>query len=71
MTGTDDDSMWILGINFFNEYYAVFDKDNLKVGFAPSSVAFDSSVKYVVGEDTDLIQMTAENNSSFFENNII
>lgn len=27
---------WILGLNFFHGYYAIFDAENLKVGFAQS-----------------------------------
>ena len=27
---------WILGLNFFENYYTIFDQENLKVGFAPS-----------------------------------
>ena len=27
---------WTLGLNFFENYYTVFDQEELKVGFAPS-----------------------------------
>ena len=27
---------WILGLNFFEQYYSVFDKTNMKIGFAAS-----------------------------------
>lgn len=26
--------IWILGLNFFENYYTVFDQENMKVGFA-------------------------------------
>ena len=29
-------NFWILGLNFFNNYYTVFDYENLKIGFAKS-----------------------------------
>jgi len=29
-------SMWILGLNFFQDYYAVFDYENKRIGFAES-----------------------------------
>jgi len=28
--------VWILGLNFFENYYTVFDQEELRVGFAPS-----------------------------------
>ena len=31
--------VWILGLNFFENYYTVFDQENLKVGFALSKNA--------------------------------
>ena len=37
-----DIDFWILGLNFFHNYYSVFDMDQGKVGFAPSVVAYDS-----------------------------
>jgi len=27
---------WILGLNFFTNYYAVFDYENMRIGFAES-----------------------------------
>ena len=35
-------SEWILGLNFFGNYYTVFDQENLKVGFANSIYATES-----------------------------
>ena len=53
MTGSDDG--WIMGMNFFNEYYVVFDQDNYKIGFAPSIHAANNSTNYVV-DDEDFAQ---------------
>ena len=41
--------MWILGLNFFNKYYSVFDYETQSIGFAPS-INFNrkSSSKFVV-----------------------
>jgi len=40
--------MWILGLNFFNKYYSVFDYETMSIGFAPS-INFDrkSTSKFV------------------------
>ena len=32
----DTMTFWILGLNFFSNYYTVFDQEELKVGFAIS-----------------------------------
>ena len=32
-------SIWILGLNFFSNYYTVFDQEDLKIGFAISRYA--------------------------------
>jgi hypothetical protein len=29
-------NVWILGLNFFENYYTIFDQENRRVGFAPS-----------------------------------
>ena len=31
--------VWILGLNFFENYYTIFDQENLQVGFALSSTS--------------------------------
>lgn len=33
--------MWILGLNFFQNYYVVFDQEESRVGFAPSITAHE------------------------------
>lgn len=35
----DTMKIWILGLNFFSNYYTVFDQEELKVGFAISRYA--------------------------------
>ena len=53
--------MWILGLNFFNKYYSVFDYESNSIGFAPSiNFNRESSSKFVVesmkngGADPDM-----------------
>jgi len=29
-------SFWLIGLNFFENYYAVFDQEDMRIGFAPS-----------------------------------
>ena len=56
MAGSDlslnSDDSWILGLNFFQSYYVVFDLENLRVGFAPNKVASKK-----IGELTNLAQV--------------
>lgn len=33
---TESMNVWILGLNFFENYYTIFDQENRRVGFAPS-----------------------------------
>lgn len=42
--------MWILGINFFENYYVVFDQENKQVGFAPS-ISAPSRLADIIAED--------------------
>ena len=35
----EDIDVWIFGLNFFENYYTVFDQENYRVGFAPSVTA--------------------------------
>jgi len=47
---------WILGLNFFTNYYTVFDYENLSIGFAPSVNFLKpvemSFVNWATGADT-------------------
>lgn len=56
---------WILGLNFFTNYYTVFDYESLSIGFAPSvnflKPSEKSFVKWATGEDTEVIAPTLMN----------
>ena len=58
MTGTG--SEWILGMTFFNEYYVVFDQENLKVGFANSKSAYNSSLSYMEWTSSDVTYLNQD-----------
>lgn len=36
---------WILGLNFFTNYYSVFDYENKRIGFAESKIAYGQPSK--------------------------
>lgn len=49
---------WILGLNFFTNYYTVFDYEEQRIGFAPS-INFGkkvemSFVNWATGKDTNV-----------------
>lgn len=39
MTGYFESDFWILGLNFFHNYYSVFDLENQRIGFAVSVIS--------------------------------
>lgn len=45
----EGDDEWMLGLNFFTNYYTVYDQTNMKVGFAPSIKAPESLLQLVKG----------------------
>jgi hypothetical protein len=48
----------ILGLNFFTNYYTVFDYENLRIGFAPSITQFAppsrTFMEWLLGTDKQL-----------------
>ena len=47
---------WILGLNFFENYYTVFDYENMQIGFADSinmgKYVSNSFINWATGKDT-------------------
>ena len=53
LEGQDD--WWVLGLTFLENYYAVFDKENFRIGFATSktsSLAQDDTIQLLAAGET-------------------
>ena len=61
----DTMSFWILGLNFFSNYYTVFDQEDMKVGFAISRYAHPRVMEFhqdsvLYAQDIVLVEEAAE-----------
>jgi len=45
--------LWILGLNFHQNYYTIYDQENMRMGLAPSKVA-DPKIATVEKEKEDV-----------------
>jgi hypothetical protein len=57
---------WILGLNFFENYYTVFDYENQQIGFAVSinqgkkASATNDFASWATGSDSTLMNLSIE-----------